>query len=223
LGAYQKANQDYILTNGILLDNQPEIYDKLLEHGIKEIRISSHFGIEKSLRSVPAKIIGRVVKEAKKRDFNVQIMAMITPENYQNVKCMCKRSYGLGTDKLKFIKYVKSGRAREEERLVLTSYEKENFFDLVIETREKFNKEDLEIKLHGNFGPRKGSRGEKLAKLNKYCPAGKFFFVVDPDDIVYGCPLLMEFPIGKLVNGKIKIEKELCGGKRDKCITDYLL
>lgn len=223
LKAYQKAGQHHILTNGILLNKPPEIYDKLLEHGIEEIRVSSHFGIEESLRSVPTEIITKVVKEAKRRDFKVQITATITPENYQNIGLMCTRSYGLGADRLEFIKYIKSGNARKETRKTLTEKQKEEFFNLVVETRKGFNKEDLEIKLHGNFGPRKGSKGERLAKRNKYCRAGKFLFVVDPNNTVYGCPFLMEFPIGKLVNDKIKIEKELCGGKRDKCLTDYLL
>ncbi len=222
LKAYQKADQRYILTNGILLNQRPEIYNKLLKHNINEIRISSHFGIEESLRSVPTEIITKVVKEAKRRDFNVQIATTITPENYQKVRAMCVRSYGLGADKLEFFKYVKSGRAREEERLTLTQKQKEEFFNQVIKAREEFNKEDLEIKIHGSFGPRKGSKGEKLAKRNKYCPAGKYLFAIDPNNIVYGCPFLMEFPIGKLINSEIIIEKEL-HKKRDTCLTNYLL
>ncbi len=221
--AYRRAGQRHILTNGILLNKHPEIYDKLLDCGIKEIGISSHFGVEKSLSSVPEKTVAKVIEEAKKKEFGVQIITLITPENYRKVRLMCNRSYELGADKIEFIRYVKSGSARTEGRAVLTEREKEEFFRSVVSIRESFDKKDLKILMHGNFGPRKESRGEKLAEYNRYCPAGKLFFVVDPQDMVYGCPLLMEFPIGKLVDGEVKIEKELCNGKRDKCLTDYLL
>ncbi|MBR9683553.1 radical SAM protein [Candidatus Woesearchaeota archaeon] len=223
LEAYQKASQKYILTNGILLLEHPEIYDKLHEQGIKEVRISAHFGIEKMLGSVPESDVATVIEEAKNEGLKVQITTTITPENYRLVESMCDQSKYMNADKLEFIRYVKAGSARREQRRMLTAEERAEFFELVVEAREGFDKSDLEIAIHGNFGPREGSRGERLAKFNRYCPAGTFLFVVDPNNIVYGCPFLMDFPIGKLVEGKVEVEKELCGGKRDKCLTDYLL
>ena len=65
LAAYQEAGQKYLLTNGLLLLKHPEIYDQLQEHGIKEIRVSTHFGIEKGLHSVPQIVIATVIEEAK--------------------------------------------------------------------------------------------------------------------------------------------------------------
>lgn len=223
LEAYQKASQEYILTNGILLNKHPEIYDKLLEHGIEEITVSLHFGIEKSLGSVPEKIAAKVIEEAKKKGIQAGIATVITPKNYRNVEFMCHSSYILGADSITFLKYVKSGRARKERKRVITEQEKKEFFKSVVNVRKELDIEDLEIVLGGNFGPRKGSKGEKLARKNKYCPAGKSFFAVDPNDVVYGCPFLMEFPIGRLTSEGIKVEKELCNGKRDRCLTDYLL
>jgi len=224
LKAYKRAGQDYILTNGLLLLERPEIFDKLNEYDIKKIEVSLHFGIQKDLNSVPEEIVAKVIDESKKRDFEIQINTTINQKNYRNVAYMCRGAYELEVDRIQFIRYVKSGKARENTPLrTVTEGERELFFDLVDAVKERYDKDDLYIKIHGNFGPKKGTEGEELSKCNTYCPAGKTFFAISPDNNVYGCPFLMEYPIGKLIRDGIDIEEELCSGKRDTCITDYLL
>ncbi|MDO8741265.1 MAG: radical SAM protein [Candidatus Woesearchaeota archaeon] len=223
LAAYEKAGQKYILTNGILLHKNPQIFDELHEHGIEEVKMSLHFGIQENLKSVPEEIVAKAVHEAKRRGFKVQISTTISQKNYRCVPDACKRSHELGADSIKFIRYIKSGKAIEDfSSSAISENERRTFFGLIDSAREMYDKDAIEIRLHGNFGPKKGTNGEELAKANSYCPAGNSFFVVSPDNAVYGCPFLMQQPIGKLTKYRVHIDRELCSGKRDKCLTDYL-
>ncbi len=224
LSSYKNVGQKFILTNGILLDKDPTLYNKLKENGISEIRMSLHFNIEKDLKSVPHRLVERVVKAAKAEGLFVHINTTITPENYNRVIEMCGETHRMGANKIEFIKYIKSGSAHEEKRSLLSDEERSQFFSLVDQARAQYLRDSLFIKIHGNFGPKPGSKGEALACGNTYCPAGVDLFVVAPDKQVYGCPLLMEHPIGFLDSqGRIQITKVLGDGLRDKCLTDIIL
>ena len=223
LKALQKADQKYILTNGILLDKNPELFDTLKEYGIEEIQVSLNFRGQKGKGTTEA-LTPRVIREAKERGFYVRIACMINTENFECVEEICEITKAMGADAVFFIRYIKSGSARNEGRTILTQQQKETFFDLVDNVRRKYPKDKLEIRINGNFGPKKGSAGRKLSESNGYCPAGKTMFAVAPDNKVYGCPYIMGGPsIGELVNEtRLNITDELCDGDRSQCITDYL-
>lgn len=223
LEAYRRAGQKYILTNGLLLHQKPELFDLLREYGIEEIQLSLHFGIQEDLHSVPEKIVRDVIQQAKVKGFRVQVAVTITTENCQNVEEMCSQVREMEVDRIRFIKYLKFGSAREEDRSKLTDSERKTFFDLVDEARSKYDKAELTIQIAGNFGPREGTKGEELAKCNQYCPAGEKLFVIAPNGQVYGCPYLMEYPIGEMTEDfRLQITDSLCDGVRDKCLTDIL-
>ncbi|PIZ71757.1 hypothetical protein COY07_04365 [Candidatus Peregrinibacteria bacterium CG_4_10_14_0_2_um_filter_43_11] len=223
LEAYRRADQKYILTNGLLLFQKPELFDRLREYGIEELQISLHFGIQEDLHSVPERIVRHVVAQAKERGFRTQIAVTITLDNFEMVGDICDQVHNMGGNGVSFIKYIKSGSAKEDGKRVLTDEERQRFFHLVDDVRERYDKTELMVKIQGNFGPKEGTKGEELAKCNEYCPAGVNFFVIDPNDTVYGCPFLMEHPIGELTDDlRLRISKNLCDGARHKCLTDIL-
>ncbi|MDP4008493.1 MAG: radical SAM protein [Candidatus Peregrinibacteria bacterium] len=222
LEAYKEAGQSYILSNGLILFRNPEVFDKLEENGIKEVRMSLHFGIQDELQSMPERIVRGAVKEAKERGFRVQIAVTITPENYESIDAMCKSVNEMGADEIKFLKYTKSGSAKYEVRRNLTDEERLKVIEAFEKARQKYDKDELSVQIHGNFGPRQG-KGQELANENKYCPAGTNFFVIAPDKKVYGCNFLMEEQIGELTDDfKIKITRNLRDGERNRCLTDDL-
>jgi len=223
LDAYERAGQRYILTNGIILSKDPSVFKKLLEHGIEEVRMSLHFGIQQQIESVSEETVVEAIHGAKAHGLKVGIETTVCYENCGNALSMCRRAHELGASRIEFLRYVKSGRAKASDMETLGDIEKELFFNSIKSAKSVYSKNDLEIKLHGNFGPMNGTRGEELARCNEYCPGGKNFFAISPDDNVYSCPFLMEHPIGKLTESGINVEKELCSGKRDRCITEYLL
>jgi len=169
------------MTNGILLLRDKSLYDKLSENDIDEIRISRHYGIASDLDSAPIDISSEVCVEAKNRNFRVGFMEVVTDDNYNLVKEMCIDAYVLDADSVGFINYVGSKRLNGDKR--------QEFFDSVQNQRKIFEKEELEILLHGDFGPRLGSKGEKL---EKYCPAVHEQVVITPNNKIFGCPFLLE-------------------------------
>jgi MoaA/NifB/PqqE/SkfB family radical SAM enzyme len=222
LKAYQQAGQKYLLTNGILLHRDNYLYDALQEHGIKAIRSSIHFGLEDELRSASPYTVAEVLGKAQQRGIRTEVSTTITPNNYLDVQGMCKIAKGYGVSSIQFLKMIKSGRGIDRE--TLNPEQILEFFDLVQEARTRYSKDDLDIRVHGNFSARPGSKGEKSASRNCYCNGGKSIVAIDPDDKVYSCPFTMgpDAVIGHLNKGEIVIERELFSNKRDRCIADLV-
>lgn len=224
LKAYKRAGQKYLLTNGILLSRNPKIVGELRRYGIEEVRISLHFNIQEDLKSVPERIVKEAINNAKRKGLRIKISTVITRDNHRKVLDMCKKARDLGSDGIKFIRFINSGRARRSGfQSNLSKRERKKFFEMIDYARSLYSKNKFKVLIHGNFGPKPGSRGERLSKCNRYCSAGIDLFAIDPNDNVYGCPFLMKHPIGKLLHGRIIIDKDLCNGKRDGCLADYLL
>jgi MoaA/NifB/PqqE/SkfB family radical SAM enzyme len=220
LKAYQQAGQDYLLTNGILLNQNPSLYDALKDHGIEKLGFSIHFGVQEDLKSVPENLVARVLKESKERGFITQVATTITSQNYQDVEEMCERSVEYGADMIQFLRFVQLGRGEQIGQNALTPEQIEEFFQQIDEAREKFPKSVLEIRPHGNFGPKPGSKGEAMARANNYCSAGKDLAAIDPENRVYGCPYSMGSVIGRFEDGEIVIDIDI--EKRDTCIAHAL-
>jgi len=216
LKAYQQAGQDYLLTNGIVLSKNPALYDKLQQHGIKQLTFSLILGIDDC---VSEDLVAKVLKESKERNFKTQITTVITSLNYDTIEQMCEKAVEYKADILQFNRFVKLGAGTNITDMALTEEQVSEFFEQIVHVREIYDKSTLEIRPHGSFGPRPGSKGELLAKENNYCPAGKDLVVIDPNDNVYGCPYTMSTVIGKFENGEIKIEKDLLDGKRNVCLA----
>lgn len=224
LKAYKQAGQTYLLTNGLLFKQKPELYGLVQNYGIKQLTFSIHFNIEDRLQSVPELFVVDRIREAKQRGFKVKVTTVVIPENVDSIGTMCGRAVKYGVNILQFDRFVQMGRGEGAEEYVLSDDQVRRFFDHIEEARRRFSKEQLEIRLHGNFGPRPGSRGDCLARENRYCPAGIGLLAIDPYDRVYGCPFAMHKNaiVGHYSNGKIVVKQGLLGNRRDTCIAHLL-
>lgn len=222
LESLKAAEQKYILTNGILLDQNPEYYDLLRENGIEEIQMSFNYKGQKEKSGKTEEILPDVIAKAKEKGFFVRLAVIINQETYQDVEEICAQIKALGADGVLFLRYIKSGIARCDTTETLSEDQKEEFFTQIDAVREIYDKDELLISTGGNFGPRDNERGRMLAEENRYCTAGTQFFVIDPNDKVYGCPYLMgDLEIGELVDeSRLEIRKNLCDGDRSCCLTD---
>lgn len=209
----RESGHDYVMTNGLILSADKSLYGRLFRMGIDEVRVSRHYGISSDLNSAPLDVSLGVCRDAKLRGFRVGFMVVINDKNYKMVKEMCDDAFRNSADSLMLINYVGSGRLGMAERLEL--------FDSVLEQRGRFSKSDLEILLHGSFGPL-SEKGKKLASQNRYCPAVHEQVAITPDNTVYGCPFLMDLPVGRLEGSVIKIERDLFDGRRDCCLVDLV-
>ncbi|MFH0779532.1 MAG: radical SAM protein [Parcubacteria group bacterium] len=224
LKAYKQAGQTRLLTNGLILKKKPELYDILQNYGIKQFTFSLNFDVEQSLRSVPESFIADRVRESKQRGFKVQVTTLVVPENVDSINRMCERAVRYGVNILQFNRFVKLGHDKRMNDYVLSDEQILRFCDHINKMRQRFPEEQLVIKPHANFGPRPGSRGEKLALENLFCPAGITVLALDADDNIYGCPFTMckNAIVGRYDNNKIVINKVLLGDKRNTCIAHLL-
>lgn len=224
LKSYKEAGQDYILTNGIILDRDKSVYDMLRKYGIKTIVLSMHSAVQKDIKSVPKGLVVRVIREAKSRGFRVKVFTLITSKNYDSLADLCEQAVDLGINELQPIRLTAVGKANALREMALSEDHVARFFEDVQKAREIYSPLVLEIRPHGNFGPRPGSKGELMAKENRYCPAGVTEVEIDPNDNVYACPFLMqpENRIGVYRDGEIIIERDLLDGRRDVCIAHLI-
>lgn len=224
LEAYKEAGQCHLLTNGIILDKDKSLYSVLKKNGIEGLVFSVHWGMRERIKSVPEDLVSRVIKEAKPRGFIIKIFTLVTSENCHSAAFLCEKAIELGVDILQPLRFVEVGSGKNLGELSLAPEQVEMFFRDIEAARKNTPRSILEIKLHGNFGPRPGSCGEELAKKNRYCPAGKEAVAVDPQNNVYACPFLMqpENRIGIYRDGEIIIEKDLPEGRRDTCIAHLI-
>lgn len=224
LKAYKRAGQTYLLTNGILLKQRPELYKMIQQHGITQLTFSIHFGLEGDLHSIPEWFVSERIKEAKQKGFKVQVTTVVVPENADSVIAMCEHSVEWGVDILQFNRCVPGGQGKDTGEHALSAEEIQGFFDQITEARKRFSKDQLEIRPHGSFGPRPSSKGCLLASENRYCLAGRELFAIDPKGVVCGCPFIMreEAVIGHYTNGQIVLVRGLLENERHACIAHLL-
>jgi MoaA/NifB/PqqE/SkfB family radical SAM enzyme len=189
--------------------------------GIKMLGFSIQFN-NPELECLPESVVAEVIYASQEQGFKTQVKTIITPNNYRSVEEICTRAVNYGIDSQKFLRFVESGRAKGQKQYLITSEQKLDFFNQVVEARKKFPKTVLDIIMYGGFGPRPGSKGEPLALANKYCPGGIDFFAISPDNKVYNCPFAMTKPIGEFIDGKIRVERILLPDKRTDCVADLI-
>lgn len=223
LHAYKQAGQDYLLTNGLILLQDPDIFDKLLKAEIKTLQMSAHFEVQEELNSIPIDVVKKAVGLSKNNGFRVRLATTITSVNYEEVHLMSTLAYYMGADEIKFINYLPIGSASANNDLTLDEVQRSKFFDQINQVRDFIDIDQLRILLHGNFGPKPGSKGEVLANENCYCPAGDEIIAINPKGEIYGCPFLMESQnIGTYQNGDLLIHNTLTKDKRQTCIANLL-
>ena len=63
LPSYKIVEQDWIMTNGLRIFQEPEIIDLLLENGIRNVFMSYHFGIQDSLNGITNEMLNKVIRD----------------------------------------------------------------------------------------------------------------------------------------------------------------
>ncbi|MFH1399617.1 MAG: radical SAM protein [Candidatus Woesearchaeota archaeon] len=221
LDAYQAAGQHYLLTNGLLLLQQPDLFERMHNKGIDDLRISLHFGIHELLGCVPESQVREAIELSQKEGFKVVLNTVIADKNYQYADGMCQEAKAIGMDGIHFIRYLPIGRGEFLSGVkTLTPEQRVDFFNIIMQARAVLPKKDLEIVIHGNFGPRRDTKGEIMATRDEYCPAGREQFVITPDNIVYPCPFFMNTSIG-VVDDTFTVRVEPFNVLRTRCLISY--
>ena len=209
-------NQDRVLTNGLVINNNPELLIELKKSGIKWICMSYHFDLHAMVSNVDPKIILENIKMIKKLGMKVEIMTTISKVNFSNILSIIEQSISMGVDCIRFTNYFNSGNAQtmNGDNFVLSDSEIEYFFDQFYHAKDIYSN-DILIRRSGLF-----DRDMRKRCSSYYCPAGENCVSITPDLKVYPCPFLVKdgYDIGKYEDGHILIEKEI-NYDHSRCLT----
>ncbi|GEM_PF-784437 len=219
LECYKEAEQDYILSNGIIPARQPEVLRRLKASGISEVTLSYNFG--EPGRSIPDYVVRQAMRNSLRAGLSVRLSTLITSRNYLRLPEYCAEARLLGASRIRFYRYMEVGNANLGESLMIDAGQEARFFELMERTRPRYPREELEIKLAVGFSPRPGSRSERLARENRFCPAGETLFAITPDNNVYGCPFTIGegLEIGRLTPDGLEIYRDISNGMRSTCLA----
>lgn len=196
--------QNFLLTNGIELEKNPNIIKRLAEVGIKYIGISYHFGIHNDISTVKEEIIKRSITSLQEYGIGTDLRVTINSHNYQLIQEMCEKALLLKATGIKFTNYMQMGAALQlEKENILSDEQILEFFRLLEKVRLIYSKEQLLIRRCGSFGKNHISNNAKFS-----CTAGKESVVITPDLNVYPCFFLAKkgMEIGHVEEGKIIID-----------------
>ncbi|MFA6254484.1 MAG: SPASM domain-containing protein [Patescibacteria group bacterium] len=197
----------YCLSSGAAIVSDPSIRQQLVQNGIKAVRLSAHYFDQGRWSPVPLSVVHEAIRLLHEVSIKAEAFTILWRGNYQSVSAICQRAIADGISTLRFINLMP---IRPELRSdVLTVAEIQQVFDQVALMRQQIPKDQLTIKLLGNFGPRPGSLGQELSQRRCYCPAGRESIYIDIDGLVYPCMFLRgpQWVIGRLNRRKLTIKQ----------------
>lgn len=102
------SDQNRVLTNGLIIYNNPDILKKVQEAGIENIAMSYHFGTD--ISNVPQKIVEDCINIIKSYGLTPELMCTITADNYSNLDYICEKTIELGVKKIRLFNSIKTGK-----------------------------------------------------------------------------------------------------------------
>lgn len=219
LKSYKEIGQHFVLTNGKAFLTNNDVCTKLKENDIRSVSLSYHFGIQDNLSPIKIRDLDKIINIIKSNNFEFRLMTTITSENYKLIPYMCKRAEELGAKGIKFTNFVKQGNGKSlDSKNILSDYQINKFFELLLNERNKYKIEDLIIERCGTFGKNTLSSHD-----NFYCDCITDSVVLTPDNNIYPCVFLAQpgYEIGKFENGNIYIGEEFVNN-HDSCIAKQI-
>ena len=212
LEALKMAKQTKILTNGLVFANNYDYIDVLKENGIKTIGISYHFDIHDSVSHVSMEYLNHLFSVIIKKGLNVQIMTTITSTNYKLISQYCQYCFENGIKRIRFTNFMRQGNGKNlDDNLILSDDQKEEFFSILKQVREKYSIADLRIDRCGSFG------NSIKTNSNFECTGGTKSVVITPNYKIYPCIFLIgnDNEIGFYRDGNIYIRNDYEMNKKE--------
>ena len=215
---YDLIGQKRLLTNGIVINEDDDIIERIKNSSIEMVAMSFHFGIQDKISDVQKELLINNIKKLQKNGIKVELMCTITKDNYNKIKEICEYVKSLNVKKVRFINFLSTGNAINlDKKNILTDEQKKEFFEELNYVRNKYSKEELLIKRCGSFGY------DNEHETNFKCSAGVNEVVITPDLNVYPCIYMTkdQFRIGKYINGKVMLDKEIKNDFNRCLASDY--
>ena len=218
LPAYKIVGQDWIMTNGLRIFQEPDIIDLLLENGIRNVFMSYHFEIQDSLNGITNEMLNDVIKMLREKGLRVVLMTTITNKNAKDTLQICDIAHELGASGIEFNKIFIQGRAKKLSNVGLVKEDYDSFFTQLKQAREKYDINDFEVRRSGTFGC------DTVNQPNNFrCSACVKKVCITPDDKVYGCTCICKpgYEVGEIIDGEIYIYSDF-ENDRTWCLGDKM-
>lgn len=213
--------RDYCLSSSQAIVHNPSIREELLRNGIKAVRLSAHYFDNGQWSPVSLSVVKQAVSLLQEVGIKAEAFTILWRGNYHLVSAICQQAI---TDGFTTVRFINLMPTRPELRTdILTIAEIQQVFSQVSTARQQISKEQLFIRLLGNFGPRPGSLGQELSQTGCYCPAGTQSIYLGLDGLIYPCMFLRkpQWVIGRLDQEELRIERQF--PIDFDCRTCYLL
>ena len=222
IGLYKLVDQKYLLSNGILLANNPIIFKNLAFHGIEKIQISWHIGFSVLAGSVPNGVILQAIRNIQQEGLDLVVSCVIGNRNFDKLNEMVKLLIENVIKEVKFLQLMPIDK--KTIPYILTEHQKEIFLDRVRQARQRYAKDILYVRLHANFNSTLTDKSIEAKRLGLFCPASKEFVVVEVDGKIYPCPFLTdeEFCMGSMQKGQMIINRSIDHDGRN-CLAEKIL
>lgn len=222
LESFPIVGQDFLMTNGLAIYEDPSILDKLKAYGITKIFMSYHYGIQDDISVVSRNQLETNIKNVLSKGFKLRLYTTITSTNYRNIQDMVQNSKNYGAYSIRFTNFIKQGNAVDMDNSVIMTNEQIDEFLKNVSYQRRQNPIDVfKITRCGTFG--------KAGSKNFCCYAGTDNVVITPDNKVYPCIFLAKpgFEIGYfdgediLLYSPVRNDGEICVAK-EVCNADNM-
>ena len=207
LESFKEAEEEIVLTNGLIFKNNLQLVDKIIDAGLKRICMSYHFTFQESISKVKTSYLDEIIPKIREKGIDLELMCTISSTNYDKIIYFCDKAVELGANYIYFIEYMQNERVynKDDDKFLLTDEMRNTFFKLLNEAREKYSKDVLMVTRCGNFG-----RSPYSNNKNFDCPAYTDQVVMTPDYKIYPCNLLIseKEEIGYYKDGKIFVRDD---------------
>ena len=213
LDSYPIVKQDFIMTNGIEIHNNPEVLQYLKTKGIKQIFMSFHMGIHDNISDVDISYLEDNIKNIINEGFKLKLYVTVTRDNYQMIHEIVEKAKQYGAMSVRFTNYIKQGNALNlADSNILNESQIELFLNQVLYERNNNEKQIMDIERDGSFG--------KFSSKKFNCYAIKNNVVLTPDNNIYPCLFVAKpgYEIGYYDGDKILLNKDYQTDS-DKCIV----
>jgi MoaA/NifB/PqqE/SkfB family radical SAM enzyme len=217
LEIYQKTGSKQISTGGGLLVEDPAVFDSLRKYNINEVRITlEHPAIHYKWCGRERDTAKQAITKSLEEGFRVVMNSVVSKSTLPYLDEICQEGQKLGVHQINLLNYIFENRARSMPEEVLDEKDIENFHAKYTQLRKTYREKGIVIDRTGNFGPNPdpNSLSGQLSSNGLACWAGKGphgeEYFIDINNNVYPCMLIRseEMIIGKLVDGKLRINKD---------------
>lgn len=180
LTSLKLADQKIVMTNGIVLYENPDYIYEIKAAGIETIGVSHHFDATEIFGSVKPYVAETALEIIEDAGVHARVMTSITRPFIEKIPEYCAWCKEKGYKEIRFTNYIAQGKAKYLDRdLILRPEDRKRYYEIITQERKKYPIDELCVTSCGSFGA--------CGTPNMTCMAMRDFVVITPNMHVYPC------------------------------------